>query len=64
MALVNPPGISNREVQLLERLLSCTKQTTRLRADHQLSTILVFRLNRRFKTQPDLTFVLACWAPI
>jgi hypothetical protein len=58
------PRPSNREVQLLERLLSYTKQTTRLRSNRERSTILVFGPNHRFKAQPDLTFVLACWAPL
>jgi hypothetical protein len=61
--LDKPRNNSNRELQLLERLLSYTKQTTRPRSNRELSTILVFRPTHHFKTQPDLTFVLACWAP-
>jgi len=63
-SLNKPQRISNRELQLLERLLSYTKQTKRPRSNRELSTISFCRPYRRFKTRPDLTFVLACWAPI
>ncbi len=62
--LDEPQRISNRELQVLESLLSYTKQTTRPRSNRELSTISFRRLEHHFKAQPDLTFVLACWAPI
>jgi len=62
--LIKLQRISNRELQLLEHLLSYTKQKTRPRSNRELSTISFCRPCRHFKTRPDLTFVLACWAPI
>jgi hypothetical protein len=62
--LDKPRSISNRELQLLEHLLSYTKQTTRPRSNRELPTISICRPCRHLKTRPDLTFVLACWARI
>jgi hypothetical protein len=62
--LNKPRRISNRELQVLESLLSYTKQTTGPRSNRELSTISFCCPQHHFKAQPDLTFVLACWAPI
>jgi hypothetical protein len=37
------PVISNRELDLLEPLLTCSKQTTAPRSNRELSTISLFR---------------------